>query len=97
MSDFGKLFRFRGAPGLEPLENFTTVALSIAVDHDARPILQALRGVDWTTAPIGSAAAEKHLRRDRHGHHRNSGPALGGGSRDVSLGIRSQAMRRAVA
>jgi hypothetical protein len=48
MSDLGRLFRLRSAPDLEPLENFTTVALAIAIGHDDRPIKQALREVDWT-------------------------------------------------
>jgi hypothetical protein len=48
MSDLGRLFRLRGAPDLEPLENFTTVALAIAIGHDDRPMRQALRAVDWT-------------------------------------------------
>lgn len=45
MSDLGKLFRLR-VSGPKPLENFTTTALSIAINHDQRPIVQALRKVD---------------------------------------------------
>jgi hypothetical protein len=47
MSDLGKLFRLSVA-GLKPLENFTTAALAIAIDHDHRPIMLALRKVDRT-------------------------------------------------
>jgi len=48
MSDLGKLFRLRGAPNFEPLENFTTAALAIAIGHDDRPIILALNQVDST-------------------------------------------------
>lgn len=51
MSDLGKLFRLRSAPHLEPLENFTTAALAIAIGHDDRPMKQALRAVDWKYEP----------------------------------------------
>src|SRR5947208_918630 len=48
MSDLGRLFRLRGTPDQEPLENFTTLALAIAIGHDDRPIKEALLAVDWT-------------------------------------------------
>jgi hypothetical protein len=45
MSDLGKLFRLsQGEP--KPLENFTTAVLAIAINHDQRPIVQALKHVD---------------------------------------------------
>ena len=47
MSDLGRLFRLRGTPDLEPLENFTTTALAIAIGHDDRPMRKALQAVDW--------------------------------------------------
>lgn len=47
MSDLGRLFRL-SIDGPKPLENFTTVALSIAISHDDRPIKQALAAIDWT-------------------------------------------------
>src|SRR4051794_23390178 len=47
MSDLGRLFRLSIA-GLKPLENFTTAALAIAIKHDHRPIMLALRNVDRT-------------------------------------------------
>jgi hypothetical protein len=52
MSDLGKLFRLRGSAHMEPLENFTTTALAIAIGHDDRPMKLALQGVDWTCEPV---------------------------------------------
>jgi hypothetical protein len=40
-----ELFRYRCLPGQEPLENFTTAALAIAVRHDFRPMAAALAKV----------------------------------------------------
>ena len=48
MSDLGRLFRLRSTPELEPLENFTTTALAIAIGHDDRPMRAALDRIDWT-------------------------------------------------
>lgn len=45
MSDLGRLFRLSQSEP-KPLENFTTAALSIAINHDSRPIVEALRNVD---------------------------------------------------
>src|SRR5262245_50045952 len=44
MSDLGRLFRLR-VSGPEPLENFTSTALAIAINRDQRPIVEALRRV----------------------------------------------------
>lgn len=45
MSDLGRLFRLSLSQP-KPLENFATVALAIAINHDARPIIEALKRVD---------------------------------------------------
>jgi diadenosine tetraphosphate (Ap4A) HIT family hydrolase len=50
MSDLGRLFRLR-ASGSEPLENFTSVALAIAIGHDSRPMKRALARVCSATCP----------------------------------------------
>ena len=42
MSDLGKLFRL-SVSGSKPLENFTTVALAIAIGHNDWPMKRALR------------------------------------------------------
>jgi len=47
MSDLGRLFGLCAA-GPKPLENFTTTALAIAINHDQRPIFHALRRFDRT-------------------------------------------------
>jgi hypothetical protein len=46
MSDLGRLFRLKSTDYVEPLENFTTAALAIAIHHDDQPIIRALRAVD---------------------------------------------------
>ena len=48
MSDLGRLFWRRASEWQEPLENFTTEALAIAISHDFRPMKEALRQVDWS-------------------------------------------------
>lgn len=45
MSDLGRLFRLSHSE-TKPLENFTTAALAIAVNHDQRPLREALKHVD---------------------------------------------------
>ena len=45
MSDLGRLFRLC-ATGPRPLENFTSTALAIAISHDGRPMIEALRRVN---------------------------------------------------
>jgi hypothetical protein len=47
MSDLGQLFQLCGW-GPKPLENFTTTALAIAINHDDRPMKQALKAIDWS-------------------------------------------------
>jgi hypothetical protein len=42
MSDLGKLFFYRETAHQRPIENFTTTALAIAINHDDRPIRIAL-------------------------------------------------------
>ena len=42
MSDLGRLFRLSHTE-LKPLENFTTAALAIAVNHDQRLLVEALK------------------------------------------------------
>jgi hypothetical protein len=51
MSDIGRLFRQRAAVRREPIENFTTEALAIAIGHDHRPIVRAFSAISW---PSGS-------------------------------------------
>ena len=51
MSDLGRLFWRRATPWQEPLENFTTEALAIAISHDFRPMKEALQQVDWSHSP----------------------------------------------
>ena len=48
MSDLGRLFWRTATQWQEPLENFTTEALAIAISHDLRPMKEALRKVDWS-------------------------------------------------
>ena len=57
MSDLGRLFRVGRDPDLEPLENFTTMALAIAIRHDHRPMKEALRSVDRTCFHADARAA----------------------------------------
>lgn len=45
MSDLGMLFRFRSGGAAAPLENFTSTAIAIAINHDPRPMVEALRKV----------------------------------------------------
>jgi len=64
MSDLGQLFRLSTA-GPKPLENFTTTALAIAVRHDHRPILEALRRLEGTPSSLASTVsvpADDHRR-----------------------------------
>ena len=50
MSDLGRLFELRESEYARPLERFTTEALAIAIDHDPRPMLSALRAMGWPGA-----------------------------------------------
>jgi hypothetical protein len=46
--DLQRLFWHSGTAYVSPLEDFSTDALAIAIEHDAEPLLQALRGVsEW--------------------------------------------------
>jgi hypothetical protein len=65
MTDLGRLFRLIGS-GPKPLENFTTVALAIAIGHDDRPMRRALGSVE--------RACEESL-----GIHRPCGPPCASG------------------
>ena len=61
MSDLGRLFRVGRDPDLEPLENFTTMALAIAIRHDHRPMKEALWSVDRTCFDADARAALETL------------------------------------
>ena len=58
MSDLERLFRWRATQWMEPLENFTTEALAIAISHDFRPMKEALRQVDWSHSADEEQPAE---------------------------------------
>ena len=58
------LFKYRATSSIEPLENFTSAALAVAIRHDPGPFLQVLKTVaDWQpdlAAPVhaGSLAVD---------------------------------------
>jgi hypothetical protein len=51
VSDFGRLFRRSVAFSQEPIENYTSEALGIAIDHDDRPMRRALQSIVWHGLP----------------------------------------------
>ncbi len=49
------MFRYRATASVEPLENFTTAALAVAIHHEPRPFLNMLAGLsDWKAVGDGS-------------------------------------------
>jgi hypothetical protein len=60
MSDIGRLFQRVGTALQSPIENFTTEALAIAIDHDDAPIRRALKSIVW---PTTSRIDAEHLAR----------------------------------
>jgi hypothetical protein len=56
MSDIGRLFLKIGTAQQTPIENFTTEALAIAIDHDDAPMRRAIKAIVWpSTDPFDDA------------------------------------------
>lgn len=67
MSDIGRLFRNRAAFGREPIENFTTEALAIAIEHDHRPMVRAFSAISWpTVSPFDPDAVQAVRAHTQH-------------------------------
>ena len=49
MSDIGRLFGKIGTALQTPIENFTTEALAIAIEHDDAPMRRALKEIAWSS------------------------------------------------
>ncbi len=61
MSNLGRLFNRIGTTLQTPIENFTTEALAIAIEHDDEPIRRALKKIAWPSAVQFDAERVTHV------------------------------------
>jgi len=66
-SDFGRLFRKHVFGDQEPIENYTSEALAIAIEHDDRPMRRALAGIVWpTSSPFRATDVARIVPKTQH-------------------------------
>src|SRR4051812_8183691 len=67
-SDFGRLFRKRPWGPQEPIENYSSEALAIAIEHDDGPMRRALGYINWNTSAPFDASQVTRIRPRTQAH-----------------------------
>lgn len=68
LSDLGRLWFRRGVAGFNPIENFSTEALAIAIGHDDIPMVRALKQVQWPAGAPLDFSRVRHIKAEVQYH-----------------------------